>query len=75
MPLATATERAKSVDVEVDVDERDPLAERELRNGETMTVGELFKEWHTRHAVPNLGPPPLAWHLLLRRQSRIEFST
>ncbi len=54
MPLATATERAKSVDVEVDVDERDPHAERELRNGDTMTVGELFKEWHTRHAVPNL---------------------
>ena len=54
MPLAIATERAKSVDVEVDVEDRDPHAERELRNGETMTVGELFKEWHTRHAVPKL---------------------
>lgn len=54
MPLVTATERAKSVDVEVDVEERDPHAERELRNGDTMTVGELFKEWDTRYAVPNL---------------------
>lgn len=52
--LATAMDRAKAVDVEVDVDERDPHAERELRRADDMTVGDLFHEWHTRYAIPKL---------------------
>lgn len=58
IPLAAATEQAKSVDAKVDVEERDPHAERELRNGDTMTVGQLFKEWHTRYAMPKLSRAP-----------------
>ena len=52
--LATAMEQAKSVDAKVDVEDRDPHAERELRRADTMTIGELFKEWHTRYAIPKL---------------------
>lgn len=54
IPLAVATDKAKTVDVEVDVEDRDPHAERELRRADTMTVGQLFEEWHTRYAVPKL---------------------
>lgn len=52
--LAKAIERAKSIDVEVDVEDRDPHAERTLRRADTMTVEELYREWHTRYATPNL---------------------
>ena len=52
--LAKAIERAKSIDAEVDVQDRDPHAERTLRRADTMTVGELYREWHTRYAVPRL---------------------
>ena len=52
--LAKAIERAKSIDAEVDVDDRDPHAERSLRRSDTMTVGELYREWHTRYAAPKL---------------------
>ena len=52
--LAKAIERAKSIDSEVDVEDRDPHAERTLRRADTMTVGELYREWHTRHAVIKL---------------------
>lgn len=54
IPLATATLRAKSVDTEVDVEDRDPHAERAIRRADTMTFGDLYREWHTRYAVPNL---------------------
>jgi len=52
--LAKAIERAKSIDAEVDVDDRDPHAERSLRRADSMTVGELYREWHARYAVPKL---------------------
>lgn len=52
--LATAIERAKSIDAEVDVNDRDPHAERSLRRADSMTVGELYREWHARYAVPKL---------------------
>ncbi|WP_298601292.1 site-specific integrase [uncultured Sphingorhabdus sp.] len=57
-PLATATERAKSVDVEVDVKERDPHGGREFRGADEMTVGDLFHEWHTRYATLKLARAP-----------------
>lgn len=56
--LATATEQAKAVDARVDVEDRDPHAERELRRADTMTVGQLFDEWHTRYAIPKLARAP-----------------
>lgn len=52
--LSKAIERAKSIDAEVDVEDRDPHAERTLRRADTMTVGELYREWHTRYAVVRL---------------------
>lgn len=52
--LSRAIERAKSIDTEVDVEDRDPHAERTLRRADTMTVGELYREWHTRYALPRL---------------------
>lgn len=56
--LATATEQAKAVDAKVDVEDRDPHAERELRRADSMTVGELFKEWQSRYAIPKLARAP-----------------
>lgn len=52
--LAKAIERAKSVDAEVDVEDRDPHAERSSRRADTMTVRELYREWHTRYAAVKL---------------------
>jgi integrase len=52
--LSKALERAKSIDAEVDVEDRDPHAERTLRRADTMTVSELYREWHTRYAVVRL---------------------
>ena len=52
--LSKAIERAKSIDTEVDVEDRDPHAERTLRRADTMTVGELYREWHTRYASVKL---------------------
>jgi integrase len=52
--LAKAIGRAKSIDAEVDVEDRDPHAERNLRRADTMTVGELYREWHTRYASVKL---------------------
>lgn len=52
--LAKAIERAKSIDAEVDVEDRDPHAERTLRRADTMTVRELYQEWYTRYAVLKL---------------------
>lgn len=37
--LSKAIERAKSIDAEVDVEDRDPHAERTLRRADTMTAG------------------------------------
>ena len=52
--LATAIMRAKSIDSEVDVEDRDPHAERSFRRADSMTVGDLYREWHTRYAMPKL---------------------
>lgn len=52
--LALAIEQAKAVDVEVDVKDRDPHGERDLRRADVMTLGELFHEWHERHAKAKL---------------------
>jgi integrase len=52
--LSKAIERTKSIDAEVDVEDRDPHAERTLRRADTMTVGEIYREWHTRYAVVRL---------------------
>lgn len=52
--LAKAIERAKSIDTEVDVEDRDPHAERSMRRADKMTVGELYREWHTRYATLKL---------------------
>lgn len=52
--LSKAIERAKSIDAQVDVEDRDPHAERTLRRADTMTVGELYREWHSRYASVKL---------------------
>lgn len=56
--LAKAIERAKSIDAEVDVEDRDPHVERSMRRADTMTVGELYREWHTRYASVRLARAP-----------------
>lgn len=56
--LAKAIERAKSIDAEVDVEDRDPHTERSMRRADTMTVGELYREWHTRYASVRLARAP-----------------
>lgn len=52
--LAAAIKRSKGVVAEVAVAEKDPHAERVLRNAENMTVGDLFEAWFARHALPTL---------------------
>lgn len=52
--LATAIKRSKGVVAEVAVAEKDPHAERVVRNAENMTVGDLFEAWYARHALPTL---------------------
>jgi integrase len=56
--LAKAIERAKSIDAEVDVEDRDPHVERSMRRADTMTVGELYREWYTRYASVRLARAP-----------------
>jgi integrase len=57
--LARATERAQQVLTEVQVDGRDPHADRALQRAETLTFADLFHEWHDRHAKPKLARAPL----------------
>lgn len=52
--LAAAIRQSKSVVAQVAVDEKDPHAERILRNAESMSVGDLFESWYARHALPKL---------------------
>lgn len=52
--LASAIKRSKAVVAEVAVAEKDPHAERVVRNAENMTVGDLFEAWFVRHALPTL---------------------
>lgn len=52
--LAAAIKRSKGVVAEVAVAEKDPHAERVLRNAESMTVADLFESWFARHALPTL---------------------
>lgn len=52
--LARAIKRSKAIVSEVDVESRDPHAERTRRRADAMTFGDLYSEWHTRYAVPNL---------------------
>ncbi|PPD08113.1 MAG: hypothetical protein CTY28_07535 [Hyphomicrobium sp.] len=52
--LAVAIKQSKNVIAQVAVGEKDPHAERTLRNAENMTVGDLFESWYARHALPKL---------------------
>jgi len=52
--LAKASQRAKAVVNAVDVEERDPHAERTTRRADSMTFGDLFHEWYSRYATPRL---------------------
>jgi integrase len=52
--LAAAIKRSKGVVAEVAVAEKDPHAERAMRNAESMTVADLFEAWYARHAIPTL---------------------
>lgn len=52
--LAKATQRAKAIVNAVDVEERDPHAERTKRRADAMTFGDLFEEWYARYAAPKL---------------------
>lgn len=52
--LAKAADIAQSVMTKVQVEERDPHAERNERRTDTLTFAKLFEEWHERHAKPKL---------------------
>ena len=52
--LAKASEIAQSTMTKVQVEERDPHAERNPRRTDTLTFATLFEEWHERHAKPKL---------------------
>lgn len=52
--LAKATKRAKTIVAEVDVEDRDPHAERVKRRADSMTFGDLYHEWFTRYASIHL---------------------
>jgi integrase len=52
--LAKAAKVAQSTLTEVQVEDRDPHAERTQRRTEALTFADLFKDWYERHAEPKL---------------------
>lgn len=56
--LADASERARRVLTSAYADQTDPYANRKLKQGEVLTLGDLYREWYTRHCEPNLARAP-----------------
>jgi integrase len=52
--LADATQKARDVLTVAYAKERDPHAERAAKRSETLTFGDLYNDWYSRHAEPNL---------------------
>lgn len=52
--LADAGDKARDILTTAYAKERDPHAERAVKRSETMTLGDLYADWYTRHAEPNL---------------------
>lgn len=52
--LADATEKTRKIVTAAYAEERDPHAERSLKRSDTLTLGDLYKDWYARHAAPKL---------------------
>jgi len=52
--LAKAVKAAHNIVNAVKVDDRDPVVERKAKAQEAMTFGDVFEDWHKRHAKPKL---------------------
>jgi integrase len=52
--LQKATKAAHNIVNAVKVDDRDPVAERQAKTREALTFGDVFEDWHARHAMPKL---------------------
>jgi integrase len=52
--LQKATRAAHNIINAVKVDDRDPVAERQAKTREALTFGDVFEDWHARHAKPKL---------------------
>ncbi|WP_072395608.1 Arm DNA-binding domain-containing protein [Hyphomicrobium sp. CS1GBMeth3] len=52
--LAKAIKAAHNIVNAVKVDDRDPVVERKAKAQEAMTFGDVFEDWHKRHAKPKL---------------------
>lgn len=56
--LADASRKARDVLTAAYAGDRDPHAEREVARADTPTFGDLYSDWFTRHAEPNLARAP-----------------
>lgn len=52
--LQSATKAAHKILSAVKVEDRDPVAERQAKTREALTFGDVFEDWHARHAKPKL---------------------
>lgn len=52
--LADASKKARDILSSAYAGERDPHADRAARRSEQHTFGQLYLDWYTRHAEPNL---------------------
>lgn len=52
--LAKAIKATHNIVNAVKVDDRDPVAERKTKAQEALTFGDVFEDWHKRHAKPKL---------------------
>lgn len=49
--LGEASQKARDILTAAYARERDPHAERKAKRSETMTLGDLYDDWHDRHAA------------------------
>lgn len=49
--LADASQKARDILTAAYANERDPHVERKAKRSETMTLGDLYTDWHDRHAA------------------------
>jgi len=49
--LGDAAQKARDILTAAYANERDPHVERKARRSETMTLGDLYADWHDRHAA------------------------
>jgi integrase len=52
--LAKAIKATHNIVNAVKVDDRDPVAERKTKSQEALTFGDVFEDWHKRHAKAKL---------------------